>query len=78
MGGHHHSIEGVSSRIVTAAPLGADSPAPFYLASNRTFRRAVAAGTPIRMGDLDFPAQSELLHLRREQDRIFFPKRRSA
>ena len=72
MGGHQHSIEGVSSRIVPASPLGPDSPAPFYLASNRTLRRAVAAGSPFRMGDVDIPAESELLRLRTEQDSHFF------
>jgi predicted homoserine dehydrogenase-like protein len=78
MGGHHHSIDGASSRIVPASALGPDSPAPFYLASNRTLRRAVAAGNPLRMGDIDVPAESELLRLRREQDAIFFPELESA
>lgn len=72
MGGHHHSINGMSSRIVPASALGPDSPAPFYLASNCTLRQAVAAGDPIRMQDLDLSEESELVRLRRRQDEIFF------
>ncbi|MEZ5930429.1 MAG: hypothetical protein R3F54_00445 [Alphaproteobacteria bacterium] len=73
MGGHHHSIEGVSARIVPASALGPDNPAPFYLASDSTFRRAVAAGTPILMADLEPAEESEFVRLRRHQDEVFFP-----
>lgn len=77
MGGHHHSIEGVSARMVPASALGPDSPAPFYLASNCMLRHAVAAGEPIRTRDLDLAEGSELVRLRRRQDEIFFLSRQS-
>lgn len=77
MGGHHHAIEGVSARILPASALGPESPAPFYLTSNRQLRRPVAAGAPIRMDDLELPEDSELLRLRRHQDGVFFPSARS-
>ena len=68
MGGHHHSIAGVSSRMMPAAALTPDAPAPFYLASNCRLRHAVMAGDPIRMRDLELDEHSTLLQLRREQD----------
>jgi predicted homoserine dehydrogenase-like protein len=82
MGGHHHEMVGVSSEIVPAAPLAAESPAPFYLAANRRLVRPVAAGQHIVMADLEVEPASVLLSLRREQDTHFFdpkgePKRSS-
>lgn len=71
MGGHHHSIDGVSSRIVPGTRLEAQSPAPFYLAANCSLRQAVKAGQPIRMCDLELDKQSALLQLREEQDQRF-------
>jgi predicted homoserine dehydrogenase-like protein len=71
MGGHHHSIEGVSSRIVAGTPLDAQSPAPFYLAANCSLRQAVKAGQPIRMCDLNLDQNSALLKLRQEQDQRY-------
>ena len=78
MGGHHHSIEGVSSRMVPGAALGAQTPAPFYIAANRTLIRNVRAGDPIRMADLDLAGDSELLRLREDQDHRFAATRRIA
>ncbi|EPX82279.1 NAD(P)H-dependent oxidoreductase [Salipiger mucosus] len=69
MGGHHHSIDGVSSRMVPGAPLTPQGPAPFYIASNRVLARDVQAAEPIRMSDLVLDEDSELLRLRHEQDR---------
>ncbi|WP_099825445.1 NAD(P)H-dependent oxidoreductase [Oceaniglobus indicus] len=74
MGGHHHSIDGVSSRIVPAGPLDDDSAAPFYLASNCRLRAAVKAGQPIRMRDLHIDQDSPLVALRALQDRRFAVK----
>lgn len=68
MGGHHHSIDGVSSRMLPAQTLDAQAPAPFYIASNCRLARNVAAGELIRMGDLVLDEAGELLRLRREQD----------
>lgn len=78
MGGHHHSIDGVSARIVPAGALDADSPAPFYLASNCRLLRDVAAGAPICMRHIDIAQDSPLARLRSLQDARFFATRKSA
>lgn len=70
--GHHHSIVNVSARMVPASALSDDKPVPFYLAANRTLKRAVRAGQPILCGDVELDETSELLALRREQDKAFF------
>ncbi|MEO9339800.1 flagellar biosynthesis protein FlgA [Mesorhizobium sp. SB112] len=75
MGGHHHSIEGVSSMMLPAGPLVPEAPAPFYLASNKRLSRSVKQGEPIRMADLEIPENSELMKLRRLQDAHFFASR---
>lgn len=72
MGGHHHSINGVSSAILPASALGDETPAPFYLASNKKLKRSVKAGQAIVMADLEIPETSTLLQLRRIQDQHFF------
>lgn len=78
MGGHHHSIEGVSARMVPGGELTPETPAPFYLASNQTLARDVRAGDPIRMRDLVLDPDSELLRLRAAQDQQLSTKKLSA
>lgn len=78
MGGHHHSIDGVSARMVPAGALGPDSPAPFYLASNCRLAGDVRGGDFIRMRHLDLPQDSLLSVLRRQQDARFFAARETA
>jgi predicted homoserine dehydrogenase-like protein len=70
--GHHHSIVNVSARMIPAGGLSDDSAVPFYLAANRKLKRAVKAGQPILCGDVELDETSELLTLRREQDKAFF------
>lgn len=70
--GHHHSIVNVSARMIPAGPLSDDRAVPFYLAANRTLKRAVRAGQPILCGDVELDETSALLELRREQDKAFF------
>jgi len=70
--GHHHSIVNVSARMIPAGPLLDDRAVPFYLAANRTLKRAVRAGQPILCGDVELDETSALLELRREQDKAFF------
>jgi predicted homoserine dehydrogenase-like protein len=70
--GHHHSIVNVSARMIPAGALSDEKPVPFYLAANRTLKRAVKAGQPILCGDVELDETSELLALRREQDKAFF------
>ncbi len=70
--GHHHSIVNVSARMIPAGALADERPVPFYLAANRKLKRAVKAGQPILCGDVELDETSELLSLRREQDRDFF------
>src|SRR5690606_18140432 len=71
MGGHHHSIEGVSARIIAGSALSEDSPAPFYIASNQKLKRPLKAGSLILMGDLEHVTNAELKSLREKQDRHF-------
>ncbi|CAH1694869.1 Flagellar biosynthesis protein FlgA [Hyphomicrobiales bacterium] len=71
MGGHHHTIDGVSSELVPAVVLGDGQPAPFYLAANRCLVRDVAKGETIDFDHLAIEPESELLALRRIQDRFF-------
>jgi predicted homoserine dehydrogenase-like protein len=69
--GHHHAIEQVSAVVLTARPLAAEQPAPFYLVANRRLIRPVKAGDAIRFADVSIDA-SHLLSLRRQQDAHFF------
>lgn len=78
MGGHHHSIEGLSARMIPASPLESDSPAPFYLAANCRLALDVSAGEVIRMKHLEIPVDSTLARLRAAQDRRFFSAQKSA
>lgn len=72
MGGHHHSIAGVSAAILPARSLTDDAPVPFYLAANRRLARSVRKGEPILFGDIAFDGPSELRDLRLRQDARFF------
>lgn len=72
MGGHHHSVTGVSSAILPARPLTGEAPAPFYLAANKTLKRSVKAGKAITIADLEIPETSALWQLRLWQDAFFF------
>ncbi|MDX5630475.1 MULTISPECIES: hypothetical protein [unclassified Brenneria] len=71
MGGHHHTIDGVDGFIGDAEAIDAGNLVPFYLFSNTSLARDVAAGEVIRMEDVNIPANSVLLRLRKEQDRVF-------
>ena len=71
MGGHHHTIEGVAAYISDAAPVSGETPLPFYLLSNLILARNVPAGKTICLNDVEMPADSTLLRLRREQDKDF-------
>jgi predicted homoserine dehydrogenase-like protein len=72
MGGHHHTIAGVTAELREAAPLGPTAAAPFYLAADNRLNRPVRAGDVIRMGDLEIDADTPLPKLRRVQDDLFF------
>lgn len=72
MGGHHHTISGVTAEFRPAEALVADAPAPFYLAADCRLAKAVRKGEEIRMVDLELPEGSPLLALRRRQDARFF------
>jgi len=72
MGGHHHTIEGVTAEFRTAGPLTNDAPAPFYLAADSRLAAPIRKGQEIRVGDLELRDDSALLALRRKQDARFF------
>ena len=71
MGGHHHTIDGVDAFIGEASPIGPGKPLPFYLFSHLSLVRDVPAGRTILWEDVEIPANSVLLRLRREQDAAF-------
>ncbi|WP_114947172.1 NAD(P)H-dependent oxidoreductase [Microvirga calopogonii] len=75
MGGHHHTISGVTAEFRPAVPLTANAPAPFYLAADCRLTVPVVKGQEIRMSDLELQDASALMRLRREQDARFFGHR---
>jgi predicted homoserine dehydrogenase-like protein len=78
MGGHHHTIAGVTAEFRPAQPLVASAPAPFYLASDCRLAVPVAKGHEIRMCDLETDEGLALMQLRRDQDARFFGRRAQA
>lgn len=60
--GHHHTIRGVSGRMVPAR--GKDAFVPYYLAADRRLARAVRAGDMIGTADLETRPDSVLAALR--------------
>jgi predicted homoserine dehydrogenase-like protein len=72
MRGHHHSIDGVTAELRTAAPLSRTTAAPYYLAADNRLSRPVQAGDTIRMNDLEIDPSCLLLNLRTAQDDLFF------
>ena len=72
MGGHHHTIGGVTAEIRPARALAADAPAPFYIAADCRLANSVRQGDAIRIRDLELENGSDLMALRKLQDREFF------
>jgi predicted homoserine dehydrogenase-like protein len=72
MGGHHHTIAGVTAEFRPAQALNPNAPAPFYLAADCRLARPVERGQTIRMADLELDEGSDLVMLRRRQDALFF------
>ncbi|MEZ0168239.1 NAD(P)H-dependent oxidoreductase [Microvirga sp. TS319] len=72
MGGHHHTISGVTAEFRPAGPLTADAPAPYYLAADCRLAAPVRKGEEIGIGKLELLEESPLLRLRRSQDTRFF------
>ena len=72
MGGHHHTIDGVSAELADAGPVEGANPIPFYLMANQRLRCNVAAGKLITADMVDMDTASTLYRVRRSQDRRFF------
>lgn len=72
MGGHHHTIPGVTAEFRPAGPLTDSAPAPFYLAADCRLARPISKGQEIRVNDLELQEASPLMSLRRDQDARFF------
>jgi predicted homoserine dehydrogenase-like protein len=75
MGGHHHTISGVTAEFRPAAPLTAAAPAPFYLAADCRLASPIAKGQEIQISNLELQETSPLMTLRRRQDARFFSHR---
>jgi predicted homoserine dehydrogenase-like protein len=72
MGGHHHTIEGLTAELAEAIPLGPENPAPFYMIANRRLTTPVSAGETITFAAIDTSSHSVLADIRRAQDGRFF------
>lgn len=68
--GHHHTISGVSGRMVRADVLRDEAPIPYYLLSGCRLKRDVTAGSMVLCGDVHLDEESQLYRLRAEQDAI--------
>ncbi|MFC0201111.1 flagellar biosynthesis protein FlgA [Paracoccus rhizosphaerae] len=68
--GHHHTIAGVSGRMMPAQVLGDDAPIPYYLLSGCRLKRDVPAGRIILCGDVDLDKASEIYRMRIAQDAV--------
>lgn len=66
--GPRHDIDYLDPLVLTARPLGAEAPLPYYLAAGRTVARPIAAGAVVTAADVLLDETSPLLRLRREQD----------
>ena len=72
MGGHHHTISGVTAELHPARALGADVPVPFYLCANAVLTRDVAAGEFISLSHIEGSVEDRpLTRLRTSQDARF-------
>jgi len=69
--GARHVIDGLDHALRPARPLDDDAPLPYYLAVGARLRHAVRRGEPLRVRDVDLPADSVLVRLRRSQDAHF-------
>jgi len=69
--GARHVIDGLDHALQPARALDDEAPLPYYLAVGARLRHAVRRGEPLRVRDVDLPADSVLLRLRRSQDAHF-------
>jgi predicted homoserine dehydrogenase-like protein len=66
---HHHEVAGLDPLLVEPTSVGGANPLPYYLAVERTLKRAVAAGKILTADMVDVDENSALWKLRTEQDR---------
>jgi len=71
--GARHVIDGLVHALRPARPLDPGAPLPYYLAVGARLRHGVRRGEPLRVRDVDLPADSVLLRLRVSQDAHFHP-----
>lgn len=70
--GTRHAIPDLEPGLTPATSVSGGNPLPYYMAVNRTLRRAVRQGEPITADCVAAPDSSVLWSLRAEQDRSFF------
>ncbi len=74
IGDHHtHSVPDLEPNLADAAPVGAGTPVPYYMATGNRLARPVRAGEYLTAEMLEPPRDSTLWRLRAEQDAAFFP-----
>ncbi len=69
---HHHEVAGLTPELVPSAPLSAENPCPYYLATDQVLKEDIAEGTVIAGRAVDLNEDTPLVRLRREQDAFFF------
>lgn len=69
--GTRHAIPDLEPGLTPATSVSGGNPLPYYMAVNRTLRRAVRQGEPITADCVAAPDSSVLWSLRAEQDRSF-------
>jgi predicted homoserine dehydrogenase-like protein len=66
-------IDSLVHALRPARPLDPGAPLPYHLAVGARLRHGVRRGEPLRVRDVDLPADSVLLRLRLLQDARFHP-----
>ena len=65
---HHHAVAGLEPELVSAERDRADSPVPYYMATDRKLLSDVKKGTVLTWRMVDIDDGSRLFHLRRQQN----------
>jgi predicted homoserine dehydrogenase-like protein len=65
---HHHAVAGLEPELVSAERDRADSPVPYYMATDRTLLADVKKGTVLTWSMVDTDKASRLYQLRRQQN----------
>ena len=68
---HHHAVAGLEPELIRANPDQANSPVPYYMATDRKLLADVKRGTVLTWSMIDTDEASRLYQLRRQQNAIW-------